>query len=82
MSIDMAQFHQVFFEESFEGLAVMESGLLNLDMGDVDLRKLILFLERLTLLKEEVVLSVLMRSQNLLILWKPCLMKCVMAAGK
>jgi len=36
MSIDMAQFHQVFFEESFEGLEVMESGLLNLDMGDVD----------------------------------------------
>ena len=36
MSIDMAQFHQVFFEESFEGLDVMESGLLNLDMGDVD----------------------------------------------
>ncbi len=36
MSIDMAQFHQVFFEESFEGLAIMESGLLNLDMGDVD----------------------------------------------
>ena len=36
MSIDMAQFHQVFFEESFEGLEAMESGLLNLDMGDVD----------------------------------------------
>lgn len=36
MSIDMAQFHQVFFEESFEGLDVMESGLLNLDMGGVD----------------------------------------------
>jgi len=36
MSIDMAQFHQVFFEESFENLAAMESGLLNLDMGDVD----------------------------------------------
>jgi len=36
MSIDMAQFHQVFFEESFEGLDIMESGLLNLDMGDVD----------------------------------------------
>jgi len=36
MSIDMAQFHQVFFEESFEGLDVMETGLLNLDMGDVD----------------------------------------------
>lgn len=36
MSIDMEQFHQVFFEESFEGLDAMESGLLNLDMGDVD----------------------------------------------
>lgn len=36
MSIDMAQFHKVFFEESFEGLDAMESGLLNLDMGDVD----------------------------------------------
>ncbi len=36
MTIDMAQFHQVFFEESFEGLDAMESGLLNLDMGDVD----------------------------------------------
>ena len=36
MSIDMEQFHQVFFEESFEGLDIMESGLLNLDMGDVD----------------------------------------------
>jgi two-component system, chemotaxis family, sensor kinase CheA len=36
MSIDMAQFHQVFFEESFEGLDAMESGLLNFDMGDVD----------------------------------------------
>ena len=32
----MAQFHQVFFEESFEGLDAMESGLLHLDMGDVD----------------------------------------------
>jgi two-component system chemotaxis sensor kinase CheA len=36
MSIDLAQFHQVFFEESFEGLDTMETGLLNLDMGDVD----------------------------------------------
>jgi len=36
MSIDMAQFHQVFFEESFEGLDVMESGLLNMDPGTVD----------------------------------------------
>lgn len=36
MSIDLAQFHKIFFEESFEGLDAMESGLLNLDMGDVD----------------------------------------------
>jgi len=36
MAIDMAQFHQVFFEESFEGLDAMESGLLNMDIGDVD----------------------------------------------
>lgn len=36
MSIDMAQFHQVFFEESFEGLDAMESGLLNLNLGDVN----------------------------------------------
>ena len=33
MGIDMAQFHQVFFEESFEGLDTMESGLLHLDLG-------------------------------------------------
>lgn len=36
MSIDLSQFHQVFFEESFEGLDVMESALLNLDVGSVD----------------------------------------------
>jgi two-component system chemotaxis sensor kinase CheA len=36
MTIDMAQFHQVFFEESFEGLDVMETGLLHMDPGAVD----------------------------------------------
>ena len=36
MAIDMSQFHQVFFEECFEGLEAMESGLLNLDTGDID----------------------------------------------
>ena len=36
MSIDITQFHQTFFEESFEGLDVMETGLLNLDCGTVD----------------------------------------------
>jgi hypothetical protein len=33
MSIEMAQFHQVFFEESFEGPDVMENSLLNMDRG-------------------------------------------------
>ena len=36
MTIDMSQFHQVFFEECFEGLEAMESGLLNLDTGAID----------------------------------------------
>ncbi len=36
MAIDMEQFYQVFFEESFEGLEVMESGLLSMDQGEVD----------------------------------------------
>ena len=36
MSIDLSQFHQVFFEESFEGLDIMESSLLALDLADVD----------------------------------------------
>ena len=36
MSIDTSQFLQTFFDESFEGLDAMESGLLNLDMGAPD----------------------------------------------
>jgi two-component system chemotaxis sensor kinase CheA len=36
MTIDLAQFHQVFFEESFEGLSLMETGLLAMDPGAVD----------------------------------------------
>lgn len=36
MSIDLSQFHQVFFEESFEGLETMESSLLDLDCDSVD----------------------------------------------
>ena len=35
-SVDMSQFHQVFFEESDEGLDVMEHGLMSLDVGAVD----------------------------------------------
>ncbi len=34
MSIDLSQFIPTFLEESFEGLEVMESGLLNLDAED------------------------------------------------
>lgn len=36
MSVDLSQFHQVFFEESYEGLDVMESSLLNLDTRAID----------------------------------------------
>ena len=36
MSVDLSQFHQVFFEESFEGLDIMESELLDMDPADVD----------------------------------------------
>jgi len=34
MPVDLSQFHQTFFEESFEGLEVMESGLLVLIPGN------------------------------------------------
>lgn len=33
MGVDVSQFHQIFFEESFEGLDVMESALLALSQG-------------------------------------------------
>ncbi|MDP2560147.1 chemotaxis protein CheA [Psychrobium sp. 1_MG-2023] len=36
MSIDLSQFIPTFLEESFEGLELMESGLLNLEQGDID----------------------------------------------
>ncbi|BBB31049.1 chemotaxis protein CheA [Neptunomonas japonica] len=36
MSIDLSQFIPVFLEESFEGLEVMESGLLNLEENDAE----------------------------------------------
>lgn len=37
INIDMSQFHEVFFEECDEGIAVMESELLNLNIGKPDL---------------------------------------------
>ncbi len=40
MSIDMSQFYQVFFEESEEHLAAMESLLLGLDVGSPDQEQL------------------------------------------
>ena len=36
MSIDLSQFHAVFFEESFEGLELMEAALLELDVDNPD----------------------------------------------
>jgi two-component system chemotaxis sensor kinase CheA len=36
MSIDLSQFHAVFFEESFEGLELMEASLLALDVDNPD----------------------------------------------
>ncbi|VAX00657.1 Signal transduction histidine kinase CheA [hydrothermal vent metagenome] len=36
MSIDISQFLQTFYEESFEGLDIMESELLNLNVGSAD----------------------------------------------
>ena len=36
MSIDLSQFHQVFYEESYEGLDAMEQGLLDMDVSDPD----------------------------------------------
>ena len=36
MSFDMQQFLETFYEESFEGLDVMEAELLNLDVGSAD----------------------------------------------
>lgn len=36
MSIDVSQFHSIFFEESFEGLDIMESGLLSMSQGEID----------------------------------------------
>ena len=40
MSIDLEQFHDTFYEESFEGLDIMESGLLELEQGEVDLENI------------------------------------------
>src|SRR5215471_18480317 len=37
MAIDLTQFHQIFFEESFEGLDTMEAALLHLHAGTVDM---------------------------------------------
>ena len=37
MSIDLDQFKQIFYEESFEGLDTMESGLLGMSEGGTDL---------------------------------------------
>jgi len=40
MVIDISQFHDVFFEESFEGLDIMEAELLGLSEGMIDLERI------------------------------------------
>ena len=40
MSMDLSEFYEVFFEECIEGLAVMETGLLNLDTGAADVEEI------------------------------------------
>ncbi len=40
MSMDMSEFLEVFFEECSEGLDVMETGLLNLGTGEVDVEEI------------------------------------------
>ncbi len=40
MSMDMSEFLEVFFEECEEGLDVMETGLLNLGTGEVDVEEI------------------------------------------
>lgn len=40
MSMDMSEFLEVFFEECGEGLDVMETGLLNLGTGEVDVEEI------------------------------------------
>ncbi len=39
MSIDMTQFHDIFFEESLECLDAMQSALLELDVDNLDIAK-------------------------------------------
>ena len=36
MAVDLKQFHQVFIEESVEGLDAMESALMDLDVESID----------------------------------------------
>jgi two-component system, chemotaxis family, sensor kinase CheA len=40
MTVDLSQFHQVFFEESNEGLDIMESALLEIDPENLDSEKI------------------------------------------
>ncbi len=40
MSIDLSQFHQIFYEESYEGLDSMESCLLDIDCNNVDMESI------------------------------------------
>ena len=41
MTIDLTQFHDAFFEESFEALDSMEAALLKLDIGAPDRKSVV-----------------------------------------
>jgi two-component system chemotaxis sensor kinase CheA len=39
MSMDLSEFYEVFYEECYEGLDIMENGLINLDIGAADVEE-------------------------------------------
>ena len=50
MSVDLSQFHQVFFEESHEGLDTMESALLAIDVNDIDSESITVYMDKITII--------------------------------
>lgn len=82
MTIDMTQFHQVFFEESFEGLGVMESGLLDMDPGAVEAEEINAIFRAAHSIKGAAVPSAFRTSRILPISWKRCSMRCGTEGGR
>ena len=74
--IDLSQFHAIFFEECSEGIEAMESGLLNLGIGETGTEMVNTIFRAAHSIK---VVQELLDSptfQNLLMAWKPCWMRC------